>query len=284
MLRALHSDPAIGLVGPCSNFVSGPQQVAVGYDSLADLDGFAWDWGRAHDGRRIEVNRLVGFCLLIRRAVVESVGLLDEQFGVGCFEDDDYCLRAIQAGYRAVIAADAFVHHFRGRTFVGASVDFGQIMREIERRFRAKWAGSGTDILPAPGLVPGGVATEVGSINGTPHPAYGHPLPARGEGESKPAPQFGPHPSPLWGEGGRRPGEGERAIASFSLKAPPSGGLMLLRNQENPRLSLCMIVRDSARTLPACLESIRPWVDENAGSRDYGDARDGSENLWRSQA
>jgi GT2 family glycosyltransferase len=45
MLRALHSAPTVGLVGPCSNFVSGEQQVAVGYDELAGLDGFAWDWG-----------------------------------------------------------------------------------------------------------------------------------------------------------------------------------------------------------------------------------------------
>ncbi len=28
------------------------------------------------------------------------------------------------------------------------------------------------------------------------------------------------------------------------------------------RLSACLIVRDSSRTLRACLESIRPWVDE----------------------
>ena len=42
------------------------------------------------------------------------------------------------------------------------------------------------------------------------------------------------------------------------------------------RLSLCMIVRDSSRTLPACLASISPWVDEivvvDTGSND--DTRD----------
>jgi GT2 family glycosyltransferase len=64
---------------------------------------------------------------------------------VGCFEDDDYCLRAIQAGYRAVIAVDSFVHHFGGRTFVGSGVDSGAILRENERRFRAKWTGNGDD-------------------------------------------------------------------------------------------------------------------------------------------
>ena len=46
LLDALYSDPMIGLAGPCSNFVGGPQQVEVRYDSLSELDGFAWDWGR----------------------------------------------------------------------------------------------------------------------------------------------------------------------------------------------------------------------------------------------
>ena len=31
--------------------------------------GLAWDWGGANDGRLVDVNRLVGFCLLIRGKV-----------------------------------------------------------------------------------------------------------------------------------------------------------------------------------------------------------------------
>lgn len=139
MLRALDSDPAIGLVGPCSNRVSGCQQVEATYDDLAGLDGFAWDRGRDHDGAIEDVDRLIGFCLLIRRAVIDAIGVLDERFGVGCFEDDDYTRRALAAGWRAVIARDAFVHHHGGRTFVGSGADFGAIMRENEAKYRAKW-------------------------------------------------------------------------------------------------------------------------------------------------
>ena len=168
LLRAMHGEPTIGLVGPCSNCVSGPQQVEIGYESLTDLDGFAWDWGKAHDGQRVDVNRLVGFCLLIRRAVVDAIGLLDEQFGVGCYDDDDYCLRAIQAGYRAVIAADAFVHHFGERTFIGMGMDFAAVMNDNEQRFRAKWAIAGTASL--------GQATSSPAVGTT---ARGHSLPLR---------------------------------------------------------------------------------------------------------
>ena len=143
LLDALHSDPKIGLAGPCSNFVGGPQQVGVRYDSVSELDGFAWDWGRDHHDLRIEINRLVGFCLLIRREVIDAIGLLDEQFGIGCFEDDDYTPRANQAGYRAVIAGDAFIHHYDGRTFVGSGINYDALMHENHQRFLAKWTVGG---------------------------------------------------------------------------------------------------------------------------------------------
>jgi GT2 family glycosyltransferase/tetratricopeptide (TPR) repeat protein/2-polyprenyl-3-methyl-5-hydroxy-6-metoxy-1,4-benzoquinol methylase len=140
MLDALHSDPKIGMVGPLSNSVSGPQEIAVSYSDLASLDGFAWEQGRQHAGEYVDLERLVGFCLLIRREVVDTIGVLDERFGVGNFEDDDYCRRAQHAGYRTVVACDSFVHHFGSRTFFASGLDFGGILRENEQKFRDKWA------------------------------------------------------------------------------------------------------------------------------------------------
>lgn len=147
LLQTLHRDPKIGLVGPCSNNVSGSQQVEPGYDEITGLDGFAWDWGKAHEGVTEPSDRLVGFCLLVRRAVVDAIGGMDERFGIGCFEDDDYCRRAIQAGYKAMIARDSFVHHFGGRTFVGSGVDFASIMSGNKRLFQEKWSAD----VPASG-------------------------------------------------------------------------------------------------------------------------------------
>ena len=84
MLSALRGgDDSVGLVGPRSNFVSGPQQIEVAYENIAELDGFAWDFGKAQNGVMVEVSRLVGFCLLIKREVIDAIGLLDEQFRDG---------------------------------------------------------------------------------------------------------------------------------------------------------------------------------------------------------
>ena len=144
MLRALRGGrDSVGLVGPHSNFVSGPQQIEVSYENIAALDGFAWDFGKAQNGVMVEVSRLVGFCLLIKRELIDAIGLLDEQFGIGCFEDDDYCLRAIAAGFRAVIAADAFVHRYGSRTFLGSGVDAVAPMRENHQKFLGKWSANG---------------------------------------------------------------------------------------------------------------------------------------------
>ncbi len=140
ILEVFDEDRRIGLVGPCSNNVSGPQCVPVAYQEMASLDGFAWDWGKQHRGAIEDTDRLIGFCLVIKRAVIDQIGLLDERFGIGCFEDDDLCLRALQAGWRAVIARAAFVHHYGNRTFAGSGVDLGNVLDVNRQKFLEKWA------------------------------------------------------------------------------------------------------------------------------------------------
>ena len=139
LLNAFEADPHIGLAGPCSNCVGSDQQVPANYNDLSNLDGFAWDWARQNLGKLLDTDRLIGFCLLIRREVINRIGLLDEDFGLGCFEDDDYCKRALHAGFRAVIARDAFVHHFGGQTFLGIGVDYAALLQSNKDLFLKKW-------------------------------------------------------------------------------------------------------------------------------------------------
>jgi GT2 family glycosyltransferase/tetratricopeptide (TPR) repeat protein len=140
MHRTLALHPDCGLVGPVSNYVSGPQLVAATYSSLDQLPQFAASWSAGHAGQSDEVPRLVGFCLLLRRAVLEKIGGLDPQFGSGNFEDDDFCIRAVLAGFKLRIARDSFVHHTGGQTFKGAQIDYRASLERNWGLFKAKWA------------------------------------------------------------------------------------------------------------------------------------------------
>lgn len=57
------------------------------------------------------------FCVLISRTLFEAVGLLDETFFPGGFEDDDYCIRAKKAGYTPSLARDVYIHHWGNSSF-----------------------------------------------------------------------------------------------------------------------------------------------------------------------
>jgi len=154
--------PQTGIVGPMSNFVAGPQQVPnTTYRSLAEMEDFAAGWAAAHAGQSAPAVRVVGFCLLARRVVIEHIGGLDEQFGSGNFEDDDFCLRAALAGFETRIAQDVFIHHTGNQTFRGANIDYHQSLRRNWEVFKAKWGlpaglpyekGYPYPLQPPPGL------------------------------------------------------------------------------------------------------------------------------------
>jgi GT2 family glycosyltransferase/glycosyltransferase involved in cell wall biosynthesis len=61
----------------------------------------------------------VGFCMFVRRAAIDAIGAFDRAFGAGYGEENDFCLRAARAGWRNVLADDAFVVHAGARSFAG---------------------------------------------------------------------------------------------------------------------------------------------------------------------
>ena len=72
-------------------------------------------------GRSVEVPTTVGFCMYIRRAALNDVGTFDDvTFGLGYGEENDFCLRAVERGWRHLLACDTFVFH-KGNVSFGAS-------------------------------------------------------------------------------------------------------------------------------------------------------------------
>jgi GT2 family glycosyltransferase len=68
----------------------------------------------------------VGFCLYIRRELLDAIGGFDPVFGLGYGEENDLCMRAAAAGYRNVLCDDAFVLHRGGSSFGDKRGDLAQ--------------------------------------------------------------------------------------------------------------------------------------------------------------
>jgi GT2 family glycosyltransferase len=149
---ALDESDDIGIAGPRSNRVSGPQQADdVDYDveTLDGLERWASSWCRDHAGQRTDSPRLVGFCMLVERAVLDRIGGFDLRYGLGNFEDDDLCLRAGVAGWRCRIAHDSWIHHHGSRTFAGEGIDYAATLSTNFERFANAWRLPSSDIEEA---------------------------------------------------------------------------------------------------------------------------------------
>ncbi|MGZ3703941.1 MAG: glycosyltransferase family 2 protein, partial [Bdellovibrionota bacterium] len=91
------------------------------------------------------VKKISGLCLVIPRPALEKIGLLDADFGIGYFEDDDLCLRAEDLGLTVAFAKDVFVHHFGSVTFSPQEKSRRKFLEAGMARFAFKWGKRGLD-------------------------------------------------------------------------------------------------------------------------------------------
>lgn len=127
LILCAESDETIGLVGPLSNtaswqsipeyevngdWASNPLPKGIGTATMAEIV--------ARYSARLypRMPFLNGFCLLIRRAVIDKVGYFDElNFPYGYGEENDYCLRARAAGWLLALADDVYVYHAQSKSY-----------------------------------------------------------------------------------------------------------------------------------------------------------------------
>jgi GT2 family glycosyltransferase len=124
----LTANPQIGLAGPLSNaggwqsvpdyLTGGPPNNAIRHDPATLTAIAAWCAGFRARFPWPVVEQLNGFCLAIRREVLDAIGPLDEEaFPQGYGEEIDFGFRAQDAGFLCAVAVDCFVYHAKSKSY-----------------------------------------------------------------------------------------------------------------------------------------------------------------------
>ncbi|MHC1685118.1 MAG: glycosyltransferase family 2 protein [Clostridiaceae bacterium] len=139
LTTALYSNENIGAVGPTTNYAWNCQSIPINYNSTEEMIGFSQKVNISDKSKWEEKIKLIGFCLLVKREVLNIIGLLDERFSPGNFEDDDLCMRILEAGYKMLLCRDCFIHHYGNLTFNKEPKKFTDVLSINSAKFRAKW-------------------------------------------------------------------------------------------------------------------------------------------------
>ncbi len=134
------------VIGPVTNAAGNEQTVQIDYEiepkleAIAVANEYAAKRRACYKGYVVDSDLVTFYATIFKREVIETIGLLDEQFYPGSYEDDDYCVRILEAGYKITIARDCFLHHFGSGSFSKLNMtdrkNIGNVNRE---RFEKKW-------------------------------------------------------------------------------------------------------------------------------------------------
>lgn len=144
MVEVLNSDKKIGIVGPMTTPPSWRDMPKVkeiiskrmGYELLKpQIDGYSNTLKSNLSGMTKDQDFLAFYCVLIKREMIDDVGILSEDYDIGLFDDDDYCYRANNAGWRIVLAQDVYVHHYHNSTFIELNIDYKKQLEKNRKVF-----------------------------------------------------------------------------------------------------------------------------------------------------
>jgi GT2 family glycosyltransferase/glycosyltransferase involved in cell wall biosynthesis/outer membrane murein-binding lipoprotein Lpp len=140
MYRHLERNKSVGIVGPVTNNIGNEAKIQIAYQNMEEMQVEAAKYTLSHIGKLQPIQTVAFFCVMFPRKVYEDVGPLDEAFGRGFFEDDDYCRRIEQLGLTIACAEDVFIHHHLSASFNKLkSADRQALFDQNKATYEAKW-------------------------------------------------------------------------------------------------------------------------------------------------
>lgn len=139
LMGHLTRDRSIGMVGPVTNNIGNEAQIPLQRGDKEHVRKQARRYTLRHMGEAFPMRTLAFFCVMLSRRVFDAVGPLDEAYGLGFFEDDDYCRRVEQAGWRLACAEDVFVYHHLSASFNQLGEQRQKLLEKNRRIYENKW-------------------------------------------------------------------------------------------------------------------------------------------------
>ncbi|MEC6798284.1 glycosyltransferase [Photobacterium sp. S4TG1] len=140
IVEAFNSNNNLGLCCPITNNIGNEAKLNIEYDSFNNMNIFASNLCANNIGNLYSVNNIAFFCAAFTRDVYKTVGPMCEEYGLGFFEDDDYCARVRELGFDISIVDYSFVHHHLSASFNKLKDNKKELlMLENKAIFESKW-------------------------------------------------------------------------------------------------------------------------------------------------
>ena len=110
MIDLANAHPTIGVINPASSTLGNYPAMGMPLQAHADI------LRRQRSGQYTEVGMCIGFCMVVKRELLDRIGGFSEQVQRIFFEDEDFCMRAAVAGFQCVVAEGAYVFHAEHKT------------------------------------------------------------------------------------------------------------------------------------------------------------------------
>lgn len=270
-------DDGYCIVGPVTNSCGHGEQVVspnLEFASPANVDTEALDrFAASLEDERSPVFGVVGFCLAFKADLLGQIGLFDERFLIGNFEDNDWCLRASEQNTQGCcVCKDSFVWHFGSVTFREHNT-FAPALTANQARFERKWLGKAETSKRHnnPLYRTHRLALNITAIGDDDADALGR-IRQEMEGRGLCLETTGPAVEiPVDTEVVPQPGD-EFYEFCDAIELAAIEEMDAIRAKELPDLSVCMIVKDEEAVLDRCLRSLTPLAKQlvvvDTGSED----------------